>query len=102
MKRELLQELHEVQSELSRLDQLLQERGEYGYGKGDPAVYQWELNLSLRDQFHRRLKQIQDALQRIEEGTYGLCRRCGRQIERARLEALAFTSMCIGCARNSE
>ena len=102
IKRKLLQELQEVRSELGRLDQMLEERGEYGYGRGDPAVYQWELNLSLRDQFQRRSKQIQDALQRIEEGSYGLCETCGREIERARLEALPFASMCIDCARSSQ
>ena len=101
-RRKLLQDLQEAQSELTRLDQMLEERGEYGYGRGDPAVYQWELNLSLRDQFQQRLKQIQGALQRIEEGSYGLCERCGRQIEQARLEALPFASMCIDCARSSQ
>ena len=98
----LLQDREEVQSELRRLEQVLKERGDYGYGKGDPAVYQWELNLSLRDQFQRRLEQIQNALQRIEEGSYGQCESCGRDIEQARLAALPFTSLCIDCARRSE
>ena len=102
LKTRLLQDLEEVQSELRRLDQMLKERGEYGYGKGDPAVYQWEFNLSLRDQFGQRLERIQNALRRVEEGSYGLCERCGRNIEPARLEALPFASLCIDCARSSE
>ena len=101
-KAKLLQDLEEVQAELARLDQMLKERGEYGYGKGDPAVYQWEFNLSLRNQFQQRLEQIENALQHIEEGSYGLCGICGRAIEPARLEALPFTSLCIDCARSRE
>lgn len=102
LKTRLLQDLEEVQSGLRRLDKMLKERGEYGYGKGDPAVYQWEFNLSLRGQFRQRLEQIQSALQRVEEGRYGLCERCERSIEQARLEALPFASLCIDCARSSQ
>jgi len=88
-----------MQSKLDHLDQLLKERGEYGYGRGDPAIYQWEFNLALRERYHQRLEQIRSALQRIEEGTYGLCEECGREIEQARLEALPLTPVCINCAR---
>ena len=42
----------------------------------------------------RTLEQVQDALQRIEEGTYGLCIDCGRPIEPARLEAVPWTPYC--------
>jgi len=41
------------------------------------------------------LEQVQDALRRIEAGTYGTCTRCGRPIEPARLEAIPWTPYCL-------
>src|ERR1700734_2663489 len=41
------------------------------------------------------LIQVQDALQRIEQGTYGKCVACGRQIEPARLEAVPWAAYCL-------
>jgi DnaK suppressor protein len=41
------------------------------------------------------LIQVQDALKRIEDGTYGKCNACGRQIEAARLEAVPWAAYCL-------
>jgi len=41
------------------------------------------------------LRQVEDALQRITEGTYGVCVDCGREIELARLEAVPWTLYCL-------
>jgi DnaK suppressor protein len=41
------------------------------------------------------LEQVRDALGRIKDGTYGACTLCGRQIERARLEAVPWTPYCL-------
>ena len=43
----------------------------------------------------RTLEQVRDALRRIQAGTYGACTVCGRQIERARLEAVPWTPYCL-------
>jgi DnaK suppressor protein len=43
----------------------------------------------------RTLIQVQDALKRIEAGTYGKCTACGRQIEAARLEAVPWAAYCL-------
>src|SRR4030042_1957445 len=100
IKETLQQDLQEVESELKHLDDLLKERGDYGYGRGDPAVYQWEFNLALRERYRERREQIKDALQRIETGSYGVCTECKGEIEPERLEALPFTALCIeGAAR---
>lgn len=45
---------------------------------------------------------IDAALQRIIDGSYGECRRCHQAIARARLEALPETSLCVGCAAAEE
>ena len=98
----LMEELAKVQKELDRIEEQLQVRGEYGFGKGDPAVYQWELNLSLRDRYRKHREQIEGALVRIDGGEYGICAECGKPIEDERLEALPFTPFCIECARRKD
>jgi RNA polymerase-binding transcription factor DksA len=43
-----------------------------------------------------------DALDRIEDGTFGKCVRCGRQIAEERLEAIPYATRCIDCQRLAE
>jgi DnaK suppressor protein len=50
---------------------------------------------SLRDTLH----EVQDALQRMDAGAYGVCQRCGKPIAEERLEALPATRLCISCKR---
>jgi DnaK suppressor protein len=44
------------------------------------------------------IHQIQEALKRISDGTYGICARCGEDIDPKRLEALPTATRCISCA----
>ena len=50
----------------------------------------------------RRIRAIQDALDRIDEGTYGCCTSCGEHIAMGRLLALPEASLCAECAREAE
>jgi len=102
IKERLAQELNEVRSELDHLDRRLRERGDYGLGKGDPGIYQWEFNLAMRERYQQRLDDIEHALDRMQQGTFGRCNKCGKAIGQARLEALPFTSTCIACARHAQ
>ena len=45
------------------------------------------------------LRDVVSALQRIEDGSYGSCERCGEAISEKRLEALPFARYCITCQR---
>jgi RNA polymerase-binding transcription factor DksA len=45
------------------------------------------------------IRQIEAALARIEDGSYGVCARCGTQIEDRRLALLPQTPLCAGCAQ---
>jgi DnaK suppressor protein len=92
------QQLLATQAELERLDKRLKLRGDYGLGRGDPTVYTWERNLARRERVRGKLKALEATLQRIEEGTYGLCEACGRTIEPGRLAALPIATLCITCA----
>lgn len=45
---------------------------------------------------------VNAALERIEQGTFGLCVECGTKIPKARLDAIPYTAYCIGCERTIE
>ena len=52
---------------------------------------------SLGEQDQRRLAMIDRALDRINQGTYGLCLQCGKPIPEARLESIPYAALCITC-----
>jgi len=52
----------------------------------------------LDDTEHAEIARIEQALQRIESGTYGRCQNCGEDIAAGRIEALPETATCVGCA----
>jgi DnaK suppressor protein len=61
-----------------------------------------ELNATLTETGSNELSQVNEALMRIEQGTYGICIGCGKQIPTARLQALPFVSRCVGCQEEAE
>lgn len=54
-----------------------------------------ELDLSMRENVEHLLEQVDRALEKIEEGTYGLCDRCGQPIEEGRLQAMPEATLCL-------
>jgi DnaK suppressor protein len=95
----LLDERAEVVKELDSLAARLEVRGEYELGEGDPMIYQWELNLALRERAQKHLVQIEEALEQLELGIYGRCEACGKPIEPERLAVLPHTTVCSQCAQ---
>jgi DnaK suppressor protein len=61
-----------------------------------------EINSQLAEVESRELASIENALDRMKEGTYGQCEVCGGRIPLARLEALPYATMCIACQRELE
>jgi DnaK suppressor protein len=59
--------------------------------------YNRELMFSLSDSERQRLLQIEDALRRMDEGSYGRCANCAGPINPLRLEAVPWTRFCIDC-----
>jgi DnaK suppressor protein len=94
--------LQETRDELAQLDERLEAKGDYGLGRGDPLIVGWELNLALREDIEQRARQLEEALERLAEGDYGICESCGRPIDPDRLEILPRTSLCVNCARDAE
>lgn len=100
-KERLEAELAEAVAELERLEQKLQVEVEYGLGEGDPIIYEREMNMALRRRARRKIRSLQEAVKRFEEGTYGICERCGGEICAPRLEALPEARHCINCAQQA-
>lgn len=66
----------------------------------------WESNrnflLRIRDRERKLIMKIREALERIEEGTFGICERCGEEISEKRLEVRPVTTLCIKCKQEQE
>jgi RNA polymerase-binding protein DksA len=64
---------------------------------GDMATvtFDRELDESLEEGVQQRLDQIDRALQKIDDGTYGICERCGREIGEERLQVRPWALLCI-------
>jgi RNA polymerase-binding transcription factor len=61
-----------------------------------------EINLALKDRDRDKLQAIDDALSRIDDGSYGVCESCDSDIAEGRLEALPFTRVCVNCQAERE
>jgi RNA polymerase-binding transcription factor len=70
----------------------------------DRATVESERNLTLRirDRERKLRNKIEDALARIEQGTFGICEVCEEEIGFARLEARPVTTLCINCKSEQE
>lgn len=66
------------------------------------ATFDREQALSIHNNIRDLIDQVRRALERIDQGTYGSCERCGRPIDAARLKALPRTLLCTDCKRREE
>ena len=95
--------------------QLVEEVGKtvlYGKGPEDDSIkdlgdqatraYDREFLFELGNGDRRVLKEVASALQKLDEGAFGDCERCGEAIAEKRLEALPFARYCIECQRAIE
>lgn len=70
----------------------------------DRATLESDRNFTLRirDRERKLIGKIKDALERIENGTYGICESCGEEISEDRLKARPVTTLCINCKKRQE
>jgi DnaK suppressor protein len=61
-----------------------------------------EINFILSDRERVKLKQIDDALERLDSGNYGVCESCGLEIAEERLLAMPFSTLCRDCQQDQE
>jgi DnaK suppressor protein len=70
----------------------------------DRASWESDRNflLRIRERERKLITKITEALERIEEGTFGICERCGEAISEKRLEVRPVTTLCIKCKQEQE
>lgn len=101
----LLAEREELEAQLKELEESSfaaaqsDLTGEVGfdeeYADAGTATFERERDLSIENNNRDLLQKISKALARMESGTYGLCEKCGKPIEKARIKALPYASLCI-------
>lgn len=76
----------------------------YTFHMADMATdnFDREFNLDLASSEQEILNQIDEALQKIKEGTYGICETCSKPISKKRLLAVPYTRLCIKCQEEEE
>lgn len=76
----------------------------YSYHMADMASDDYERDFSLgrATDEQKVMYSIDEAMKRIEDGTYGSCLQCGKAIPKKRLKALPHTELCIECQKASE
>ncbi|MGQ9458736.1 MAG: TraR/DksA family transcriptional regulator [Anaerolineae bacterium] len=99
----LLEEREKLRQSLEALPVLARENLGYGNHMADDATEAFDqaAGLALRRNLEQTLRQVEEALDRFEAGTYGICQRCGEPIDLARLEALPHATLCLRCQQRS-
>ena len=76
----------------------------YTYHMADMASdnYDRDFSMGIATEEQKRLFAIEEAMKRIEEGSFGNCLQCGRRILKKRLGAIPYTELCIECQKSKE
>jgi RNA polymerase-binding transcription factor len=93
--------LHSVKSEVQEGREQTKDEGMDTYDLASDARDR-EIDVILTDREREKLIAIDDALNRVAEGSYGVCESCESDIAEARLEALPFTRLCVNCQAERE
>ncbi len=108
--------LEELKKELEEQQQVIVKRGSEplkestgelsGYDNHTSDLgaetFEREKDLGVKDNARIMLMKVNHALDKIKEGTYGICERCGKPIGEERLEAAPYTTLCIDCKNEEE
>ena len=86
------------------LSQSIEELSTYDNHPADlgSETFEREKDLGLMGHAQMMVDQIDQALERVEDGTYGWCESCGRPIEAERLEAVPYATLCLDCRKERE
>ncbi len=108
----LLQEKKDLLAQIKNLSDeeahsLKDSTGELSSYDNHPAdqgsnTYEREKDLGLKDNSLVLLKKVDTALKLLAEDKYGICQKCGREINEGRLQAIPYTSFCKGCSEVEE
>jgi DnaK suppressor protein len=98
MKKQLLDE---IQKDLKEGREISKDEGMDAYDLASEERAR-EINLILTDRDRGKLQAIDDALDRVDEGSYGMCESCESEIAEGRLLAMPFTRLCVQCQADRE
>ena len=104
-KKILLKEREEIIGDVKQIYESSQAVGQDGIQDiGDEAanVYNKQILLTLNENERMRLKEVDEALDRIEAGAYGVCEECGEPIGLKRLEVKPVAKYCVPCKTKLE
>jgi RNA polymerase-binding protein DksA len=105
LRKRLLEERAELESQLTTIEETSfassqsDMSGEVSFDEENADAgtftFERERDLSIENNVRDLMGKIDRALSRMEEGTYGVCSRCGKPIEKARVKALPYVDLCI-------
>jgi DnaK suppressor protein len=106
----LATELADIRAQRDEISQVVfSEDQSEAWGENDPesadvgtSTFERAKELSISNSLEELEEKIVSALSRIDAGTYGLCERCGKPIEKARLRALPYAGLCLDDQRAEE
>jgi len=64
--------------------------------------FEQEMSLGLMETESGELHQVQEALERLVDGSFGLCETCRKKVPKERLKAIPWTRLCVGCKMKEE
>lgn len=106
LKEKLLSQKQQLESELSRIADPAKAQGDYNTKFNDigtdedenaSEVEEYADNLALENSLEKQLHDVLAAIEKIEEGNYGVCENCNKAISIDRLEAYPAAKTCIQC-----
>ena len=105
LRKRLLEERAELDSQLTTIEETSfatsqsDMSGEVSFDEENADAgtftFERERDLSIENNVRDLIGKVDRALARMDEGTYGVCSRCGKPIEKARLKALPYVDLCI-------
>lgn len=112
LRRRLEADRESLRAEIQRIeDEDIHAENQYdpefsGYGnhmaETGTEIYEQERNLSIEQNLQQQLTDVEHALAKCEQGTYGICDNCGKEIPLERLQAFPQAALCIGCKGREE
>src|SRR5215470_13110686 len=101
-RREILNEVHEKMRDVRAIGESGEGQGVLDAAESSEADIQDDIELALIQMKSETLHKIEEALSRLDEGTYGYCFECGDEISERRLRALPFAVRCKDCEEARE
>jgi len=104
LRQKLVDGLQAARAEREATAERLRSKGEDLWELDEPvgSGVDWEMLIARQEILEARIQDLEDALERMDEGTYGVCEECGQPIPWERLEVMPEARRCVRCQTASE